>query len=180
MPRLSKQESEKLARHIEEIERYAAETDRILSEPTDYTEVFFTIMQQEGTFPADLDMTEANKRPEYSRVLKRVYDKAVNLIKARPRPPRTIRHKSHHVRLGTRETTVSIHPVLETMLSLHLDAQPGTPPARKAVRAWMQQRLDQHGDPGRIAVSHWLQGVIVEELVSSDLKRKYDEWLLEE
>lgn len=178
MPRLSKQESEKLARHIEEIERYAAETDTILSDAVVYEDISLKLHQQAGTIPADLDKTAVYKIPALKKLIKSAYDKAGRLIKARPKPPRQIRYKSHHVRLGTRETTISLHPVLETMLSLYLDMKPGTPPARKAVRAWMQHRLDQYGDPGGIAVSHWLQGVIVEELVNSDLKRKYDEWLL--
>jgi hypothetical protein len=184
MPRLSKQESEELARHIEEVERYAAETDRILSGPADYQKVLYELLQEQGKVPEGVSYAQAADRhsPVYMPVLKRVYDSIRNRKskeKKQPKPRGTARYKSHHVKLGTRETTVSLHPTLETMLALHLDMQPGTPAARKAVRAWMQDRLDQHRDPARSAVSHWLQGVIIEELVSSNLKKKYDEWLLE-
>jgi len=181
----SKQEKEELQKLIARIEMYASEHDSILSKPSDYQKVLFQMLQEEGTIPKGVTYARAADKHSltYMPIIHTVYYSIRHIKKKEmqlPRPRGTARYKTHHVRLGTRETTVSIHPVLEIMLSLHLDTQPGTPPARKAVREWLQHRLDQHGDPGRIAVSHWLQGAVVEVLVSSDLKRKYDEWLLEE
>jgi len=178
MPRLSKQESEELNRHIEEIEKYASENGRLLTGPAEYENISLKLHQQNGTIPADLDKSSVYKIPEYKRLIKRVYDKADHILKARPKPPRVIRYKSHHVRLGHRETCISLHAVMEIMLSLRLDQRPGTPGARKAVRAWMQARLDQH--EGQLSsLSHWLQGEIIREIAATDLKSKYDEWLQE-
>lgn len=89
-----------------------------------------------------------------------------------------INGKRFHVTLGDRRTTVSVDKTLSTLLALHLGTIPDSPEAHGAVRAWLQARLDEESDPGRIGASHWLQGRVVEALVDKELSRKYGEWIL--
>jgi len=55
----------------------------------------------------------------------------------------------------------------------------GSTSAHRAVRAWLQQQLDQANDPGRIRVSQWLRGEIILFLADNALSNAYLDWLLE-
>jgi hypothetical protein len=85
-------------------------------------------------------------------------------------------YERYHVNLGHKRTTISVDKTLSILMSLHLNTQPNTHSAHLAVRAWLQARLDENNDPGRIRVSQWLQGRLAEALVGPALKQKYDAW----
>lgn len=57
-------------------------------------------------------------------------------------------HRIHryHVTLGARHTAVSLHNRLSALLSLKLGLATGTAAAQRAVRHWLQARLDDNGD----------------------------------
>lgn len=181
MGQLSKAAREELHEHIDFLEQIKTERDRILSTPSDYRKLSFEVLQEQGTIPEGVTYTQATNKhdPAYQPFLKRVYDRLHNQKKRASKPRGAKRYKAYHVRLGTRKTTASIHPTMEIMLALYLDRQPGTPAARSAVRKWIQERLDNNNGPGSVALSHWLQCVIVEQLVSGELRKRYDEWILE-
>jgi hypothetical protein len=82
----------------------------------------------------------------------------------------------YHVTLGRRKTTVNIPAVLAEMLALKLGHEPDANAAGRAVRAWMQERLDRSADSGRIHVSQWLQAEIVDMIASPGLRRAWWEW----
>jgi hypothetical protein len=86
------------------------------------------------------------------------------------------RNERFHVRLGARTTTVSVDNTLSILLSLQLGTEPHTPAAHRALRQWLQARLDKHGDASRACVSQWLRGEIAEALISPALKQRYDAW----
>ena len=88
--------------------------------------------------------------------------------------------KIYHVRVGDRQTTVSMSDTMAELLALHLGTKPGTPEAAKAVRKWLQKKLDEYRDPGRIRISGWLQDRVLEELVYKELSDKYTDWMLDE
>jgi hypothetical protein len=58
----------------------------------------------------------------------------------------------YHVVIDRIRTTVTLAPVLSELLALKLGAQPQTPQAGAAVRAWLQQEIDQ--DPGAVRHGH--------------------------
>lgn len=93
--------------------------------------------------------------------------------------PTLARNLRFHLRHGARRTTVSLDTLLASYLALHLGQAPETPQAHRAVRRWLQQRLDEHNDPGRVAVSHWLQREVLDTVVDNHLSRAYSEWLLQ-
>ena len=88
--------------------------------------------------------------------------------------------KRYHLTLGQKRTTVSLGPVISNLLALRLGCTPQSPKAHGTVRSWLQQRLDENNDPGRIRVSQWLQDQIVLFLVDTNLSERYGDWLLEE
>ena len=71
----------------------------------------------------------------------------------------------YHVTLGLRHTTVSLDNNLSVLLSLKLGFTPATPPAQRAVRHWLQARLDEHGDYGRVHTSQWLSEQVLHALI---------------
>lgn len=83
----------------------------------------------------------------------------------------------YHVFLGDRRTTVSLDGAVAFFLALKLGHEPGTPEAKKAVRQWMQDRLDEHGDPHRVLVSGWLKFEVLRFLVDKKLAGEYDRWV---
>ena len=85
----------------------------------------------------------------------------------------------YHVQLGDRRTTVSIDDTLSNLLSLKLGFAPGTQNALKAVQKWLQARIDEQNDPNRIRTSQWLQAQVVESLISAELAKKHDQWILD-
>jgi hypothetical protein len=91
-----------------------------------------------------------------------------------------MRTSRYHVRLGDRRTTVSLDKTLSAYLALHLRVRPQTPKAHQAIRRWLQQRLDVSRDPGRHAVSQWLQAEALEAVVDKNLSAAYGQWLLED
>jgi len=81
-----------------------------------------------------------------------------------------------HLRLGTRRTTATLDTMLSGYLAIHLGYTPQTP---QAVRRWLQDRLDEYNDPGRVAVSQWLQREVITALVDTMLSTHYLNWLLD-
>lgn len=87
--------------------------------------------------------------------------------------------KRYHLTLGRKRTTVSLDTLVSDLLSIRLGALPQSPQAHGAVRAWLQQRLDQDNDPGRIYVSQWLREQAILFLVDTQLSNTYLDGLLE-
>jgi hypothetical protein len=85
----------------------------------------------------------------------------------------------YHLTLGDKRTTVSLDTLLADLLALRLGACPQSPQARRTVRAWLQQQLDQTYDPGRVRVSRWLTHEALLFLVDEQLSETYLDWLLE-
>lgn len=83
----------------------------------------------------------------------------------------------HHVFLGQRRTTVSLDPAIAFFLELKLGEKPGTPEAKQAIRQWLQERLNEAGDPGRLLVSNWLKREALLALVKPELEKRYWEWV---
>jgi hypothetical protein len=54
----------------------------------------------------------------------------------------------YHVMIDQIRTTVTLAPVVSELLALKLGAQPQTPTAHAALRAWLQQEIDR--DPGAV------------------------------
>jgi hypothetical protein len=59
----------------------------------------------------------------------------------------------YYVRLGKRRTTMTMATIVSKFLALHPRVEPGDTEAYSAVRAWLQQRLDQDNDPSRFYVT---------------------------
>jgi len=89
------------------------------------------------------------------------------------------RNTRFHLRLGQRRTTATLDTLLSSYLAIHLGYPPDTPQAHQAVRRWLQDRLDESNDPGRVAVSQWLQREVLTALVDTHLSTHYDNWLLD-
>ena len=89
------------------------------------------------------------------------------------------RSKRFNLRVGARRTSVTLDGVLSGYLALHLGHVPQTAGAHRAVREWLQARIDEDNDPGRHGVSRWLQQQVLEVIVDQALVRAYDDWLLE-
>lgn len=88
--------------------------------------------------------------------------------------------KRYHLTLGQKRTTVSLDTLLSDLLAIRLGSWPHAPDAHGAVRAWLQQQLDQTHDAGRIRVSQWLRDQAVLFLVDNHLSTTYRDWLLED
>ena len=86
-------------------------------------------------------------------------------------------HQRYHVTLGPRRTTVSLDNHLSLLLSLKLGYTPDTPQAQRAVRHWLQARLDEHGDYNRANTSQWLGEEVIRALVSAEVKNLYSQWI---
>lgn len=87
--------------------------------------------------------------------------------------------KRFHVYLGGNRTTVSLDHILAGVMALKLGKTPETSEAHSAVRKWLQARLDEANDPGRIHVSQWLQREAVLFVADKKLSDQYIEWLME-
>jgi len=87
--------------------------------------------------------------------------------------------KRYHLTLGRKRTTVSLDTMLSDLLAIRLGSRPQSPQAHGTVRAWLQQRLDDANDPGRIRVSQWLRDQAVLFLVDTKLSNTYLDWRLE-
>ena len=87
--------------------------------------------------------------------------------------------KHYHLSLGQKRTTVSLDTMLSDLLAIRLGSRPQSPQAHGAVRAWLQQQLDQTNDPGRVRVSQWLRDQALLFLVDKHLSNTYLDWLLE-
>jgi hypothetical protein len=83
----------------------------------------------------------------------------------------------YHVTLGPKRTTVSLDNTLSVLLSLRLGQPPHTPQAQRAVRHWLQARLDEHKDYHSCRTSQWLRNEVVYALITDDLAQLYDRWL---
>ena len=82
----------------------------------------------------------------------------------------------YHVTLGPKRTTVSLDNTLSILLSLRLGQPPQTPQAQRAVRHWLQARLDENGDYNHCLTSQWLHDEVVYALITDDLADLYDRW----
>lgn len=83
----------------------------------------------------------------------------------------------YHVTKGQTRTTVSLDNTLSGLLAIRLGETPNTSAAHAAVRAWLQSRLDEAQNPGRIKVSQWLAGEAMLFVADKNLSEKYLTWL---
>ena len=86
-------------------------------------------------------------------------------------------NQRYHLTLGSRRTTVSLDNHLSLLLSLKLGHAPETPQAQRAVRQWLQARLDEHGDYNRAHTSQWLGKEVMSALISAEVKNLYCQWI---
>lgn len=86
-------------------------------------------------------------------------------------------NQRYHLTCGPRRTTVSLDNHLSLLLSLKLGYAPESPQAQRAVRHWLQARLDESGDYNRWRLSQWLGEEVIRALVSDDVKKLYNHWL---
>jgi len=86
-------------------------------------------------------------------------------------------NQRYHVTLGRTRTTVSLDNHLSLLLSLKLGHTPQTPQAQRAVRHWLQARLDEHGDYNRAHTSQWLGEEVIRVLISADVHNLYSQWM---
>lgn len=87
--------------------------------------------------------------------------------------------RCYQLTLGDNPTTVRLDPLLNDLLALRLGACPQSTQARRTVRVWLQQQLDQTHDPRRVRVSRWLTHQALLFLVDKPLSETYLDWLLE-
>lgn len=62
-------------------------------------------------------------------------------------------------------------------MALKLGQEPRTAEAKQAIRQWLQDRLNENDNPGRILVSSWLKFEALLWLVDKILSIRYGEWL---
>lgn len=86
-------------------------------------------------------------------------------------------NQRYHVTLGPRRTSVSLDNHLSLLLSLKLGHTPQTPQAQRAVRQWLQARLDEHGDYNRAHPSQWLGEEVIRALIGAEVKSLYIQWI---
>ena len=82
----------------------------------------------------------------------------------------------YHVVLGKKNTTVTVDKTLADLLALKLGHAPRSADAHPAVRAYLQEKLDDNNDPGRSSVSQWLREEALLDLVETKLSDKYWRW----
>ena len=82
----------------------------------------------------------------------------------------------YHIVLGKKSTTVTVDKTLSDLLALRLGHDPRSEDARTAVRAYLQEKLDEKNDPGRTSVSQWLREELLLDLVDKRLSDKYWRW----
>lgn len=83
------------------------------------------------------------------------------------------------LRMGQKRLTVTLDKMLSGYLAIHLQHSPETKAARQAVREWLQQRIDEDNDPGRLITSRWLQRKVITALVSPSIVKAYDDWVID-
>lgn len=86
-------------------------------------------------------------------------------------------NQRYHVHLGSRRTTVSLDNHLSLLLGLKLGYTPHTPQAQRAIRHWLQARLDEHGDSKRAHTSQWLGKEVMSTLISTEVTNLYNQWM---
>lgn len=86
-------------------------------------------------------------------------------------------NQRYHVILGARRTTISLDNHLSLLLSLKLGYAPHTPQAQRAIRHWLQSRLDEHGDSNRAHTSQWLGKEVMSALISTEVTNLYNQWM---
>lgn len=87
---------------------------------------------------------------------------------------KTIRY---HVRFGEHRTTLSVDTMLSELLAIKLKTTPKTKEARRAVTAWLQERLPAAlGEDAGAAqsASYFARHYIIEEIAE---QRLYEQWL---
>jgi len=75
--------------------------------------------------------------------------------------------------LGKKSTTVTVDKTLSDLLALRFGHTPRSEDAHFAVRAYLQEKLDETNDPGRTSVSQWLRQEVLLDLVEKKLSDKY-------
>lgn len=89
---------------------------------------------------------------------------------------KTIRY---HVRFGNHQTTISVDTMLSELLAMKLRKTPKTKDAKRAVTAWLQERL-----PGALgedagaarSASYFARHYIIEEIADRRLYKQWLEW----
>ncbi len=84
----------------------------------------------------------------------------------------------YHVQLGTKRTTVTLDRILSELLAIKLGYKPDDAQTHTAVREWLQQQLDDAGDPNRIRTSQWLQEQAIIAIADKKISSKHDDWIL--
>ena len=82
----------------------------------------------------------------------------------------------YHVVLGKKSTTVTVDKTFSDLLALKLGHDPRSRDARTAVRAYLQEKLDEKNDAGRTSMSQWLREEALLDLVEKKLADKYRRW----
>jgi hypothetical protein len=82
----------------------------------------------------------------------------------------------YHVVLGKKSTTVTVDKTLCDLLALKLGHDPRSDDARAAIRAYLQEKLDDKNDPRQTSVSQWLRQEVLLDLVDKKLSGKYWRW----
>lgn len=86
-------------------------------------------------------------------------------------------NQRYHLTLGPKRTTVSLDNLLSLLLSLKLGHTPQTTQAQRAVRHWLQARVDEHADYTRAHTSQWLGEQVIRALISADVNNLYTQWM---
>ena len=83
----------------------------------------------------------------------------------------------YHVRIGIKRTTVTLDSPIPELLALSFKVEPNAAAATTAIQKWLQEKLDEEDDPGRIRVSQWLRGKAIFHLLDKNISRRYFAWL---
>src|SRR5512135_2858398 len=96
----------------------------------------------------------------------------VELPRSIPNP----RRSPQGMPIRSREMCETGTKVTSDLLALKLGYDPRSEDARAAVRAYLQEKLDEKNDPGWTSVSQWLREEALLDLVDKRLSGKYWRW----
>lgn len=85
----------------------------------------------------------------------------------------------YHVIIDGHRTTVMLDNFLSHLLAIKLGHQPNTPQAHRAVRHWLQKRIDRYQYYYRSRTSQWLAEKVLIELIPKELEDRFMSWYLE-
>ena len=83
---------------------------------------------------------------------------------------RTVRF---HVYMGKRRTMTSLDAVVAEYLAIKLCGHAEGKKAKQALKEWIQTKVDDHGDPNRALLTHWLHKQALQEIIDKDLLDQY-------